>query len=136
MKLSSHRIVRVLCSTILLAAYGPFCFRLLMPLMNYAVNYRYIATVLCENKDQPQKQCNGKCFLNKQIKQTSGQSSKEEGNGLNLKNSQEEYFHIFVSVDFSTLTPFGKIVPLSNPSRLTPLSRENPSPPPRSSLSF
>ena len=31
------------------------------------VNYEYITTVLCENKDKPKLQCNGKCHLMKEL---------------------------------------------------------------------
>jgi hypothetical protein len=31
------------------------------------VNYEYITTVLCENKDKPKLQCNGKCHLIKEL---------------------------------------------------------------------
>lgn len=39
-----------------------------MPLIDYYANYDYIATVLCENKDKPYLECNGKCYLQSQIK--------------------------------------------------------------------
>jgi len=36
--------------------------------MNYIVNKNHFANVLCENKDNPEKQdCNGKCHLKKQL---------------------------------------------------------------------
>ena len=34
----------------------------------YYGNKTYVASVLCENKDNPQLQCNGTCFLKKQLK--------------------------------------------------------------------
>jgi len=40
----------------------------LMPIIEYHANYDYIATVLCENRDKPYLECNGKCYLEKQIK--------------------------------------------------------------------
>ena len=39
----------------------------LMPIIDYYANYDYIATVLCENKDKPYLECNGKCYLQKQL---------------------------------------------------------------------
>jgi hypothetical protein len=39
-----------------------------MPIIEYYANYDYIATVLCENKDKPYLDCNGKCYLEKQLK--------------------------------------------------------------------
>lgn len=41
--------------------------RPLVPIMEYYANYDYIATVLCENKDRPYLECNGKCYLEKQL---------------------------------------------------------------------
>ncbi|MBS9463672.1 hypothetical protein KIM67_14730 [Flagellimonas sp. 389] len=35
----------------------------LWPVAEYILNYDYISNVLCENKDKPQLQCNGKCYL-------------------------------------------------------------------------
>ncbi|WP_372793754.1 hypothetical protein [Lutibacter sp.] len=44
--------------------------RPLMPIMEYYANYDYIANVLCENRDKPYLECNGKCYLEKQLKKT------------------------------------------------------------------
>ena len=38
------------------------------PIMEYLINYDYIANELCENKDKPLLGCNGKCYLEKQVK--------------------------------------------------------------------
>lgn len=37
----------------------------LWPLAEYLVNYDYIVTSLCENRDKPQLNCDGKCYLTK-----------------------------------------------------------------------
>jgi hypothetical protein len=42
----------------------------LAPIIEYYSNYDYIASVLCENKDKPYLECNGKCYLEKQLKKT------------------------------------------------------------------
>ncbi|MDD2982311.1 MAG: hypothetical protein PHQ74_02895 [Crocinitomicaceae bacterium] len=42
-------------------------FRPIMPIISYAVNYEYISTELCENKDTPEMECNGKCHLKKEL---------------------------------------------------------------------
>ncbi|SHF58189.1 hypothetical protein SAMN05444483_101668 [Salegentibacter echinorum] len=45
--------------------------RPLWPVIEYVVNYNYIVEVLCENKDKPEMECDGKCYLSKQLaKQT------------------------------------------------------------------
>lgn len=41
--------------------------RPVMPIISYAVNYEYISTELCENKDKPEMECNGKCHLKKEL---------------------------------------------------------------------
>lgn len=46
-----------------------FIFRPVMPVVEYIVNYDYISTVLCENIDKPELQCNGKCHVSKELKQ-------------------------------------------------------------------
>jgi hypothetical protein len=37
----------------------------ILPVVDYVINYEYISKVLCENKDKPKLQCNGKCQLMK-----------------------------------------------------------------------
>ena len=44
--------------------------------LNYEVNTSYIIENFCENTDKPELECNGKCHLNKQIKQDT--ENKEE----------------------------------------------------------
>ena len=39
----------------------------IFPLVDYAVNYNYIAKVLCVNKTKPTLKCNGKCHLMKEL---------------------------------------------------------------------
>ena len=41
--------------------------RPIVPVIGYAINYNYIASVLCINKQKPKLDCNGKCFLIKQL---------------------------------------------------------------------
>jgi len=50
-------------------------FRPLVPLMEYAVNYDYISTVLCINKSKPELHCNGKCYLSKELAKTNDSDS-------------------------------------------------------------
>lgn len=42
-------------------------FRPVFPILDYVLNYRYISTELCENKDTPEKGCKGKCHLKKEM---------------------------------------------------------------------
>jgi len=38
-----------------------------MPVIDYLVNYDYIAEQLCENRNKPILACNGKCYVAKEI---------------------------------------------------------------------
>lgn len=59
----------------------------LWPIAEYAVNYDYIVENLCENKDTPSMQCDGKCYLAKQLAKESEGSEKNpfEGKRFNLE---------------------------------------------------
>jgi hypothetical protein len=46
-----------------------------MPYLSYRVNFKYISTVLCENKNKPVLQCHGKCHLQKELKKTAEDES-------------------------------------------------------------
>lgn len=39
----------------------------IFPVIDYVINYEYIAKVLCENKAKPMMHCNGKCHLMKEL---------------------------------------------------------------------
>ncbi len=44
-------------------------------LVNYMVQYNYYVNVLCENKDVPELQCNGKCHLAEELKEAENPSA-------------------------------------------------------------
>lgn len=53
----------------------------------YVSNKSYVANVLCENKNRPAMQCNGKCYLAKQLKKAEQeqQNSKQSAPSRHLK---------------------------------------------------
>lgn len=59
------------------------CFFMLQPfakfalLLNYAYNYDYYSTVLCENISKPEMKCHGNCKLSKQIEIIDNKSTSE-----------------------------------------------------------
>lgn len=55
----------------------------IVPVLDYIINYDYIANVLCENKAKPQLQCNGKCHLMKEL-------AKESENEKPLSNDKKD----------------------------------------------
>ena len=54
------------------------CIKPIFPFMEYAFNYDYISKVLCINKDKPELNCNGKCYLMSKLAEES--KSKEDNN--------------------------------------------------------
>lgn len=60
--------------------------------LNFKIKQDYIAAVLCENKDNPNSDCDGKCYLRKKMKD---QSKKEQSA---LESRHETYV-----VDYATL---------------------------------
>jgi hypothetical protein len=69
---------------------------------DYLVNKDFITKVLCINKDEPQKHCEGKCHLKKQLDQD---SRKQGGNEQKSKTAQEVLFLCTQHDDFEMLHP-------------------------------
>lgn len=67
-------------------------FRPLIPLLDYTINYNYIAKELCENLAQPEILCNGKCYLAKEISKTVDDEKKPESKTFSLK--QIDFFNL------------------------------------------
>ncbi|WP_432712600.1 hypothetical protein [Pedobacter sp.] len=44
----------------------------------YEFNKNYIVSTLCENRDKPVMQCNGKCYLAKKLKQEAEKEKNQE----------------------------------------------------------
>lgn len=60
--------------------------RPILPVLNYYVDYDYIIAELCENKDKPVLQCNGKCHLAKELKKANdGIDQEQTAPPLNMK---------------------------------------------------
>ena len=89
------------------------------PYVEYVFDYEYISTVLCENKEVPELQCNGKCYLMKALAEA---SEKESTQKKKSNTSTIELLPFFVTeTDFSiplnfTQTP---VVPTTRVAQLT-----------------
>jgi hypothetical protein len=57
--------------------------------ISYHINKTYIAKVLCENKEVPQMQCNGKCQLKKQLV---AEETKKESEPVSVENLPEVFW--------------------------------------------
>lgn len=68
-------------------------FRPLIPLAEYAVNYDYIVTTLCVNKNKPEIHCNGKCYLSKELAKT---NDSESSPLQKTKNSGQKILDIYI----------------------------------------
>jgi len=68
--------------------------RSVLPLIDYAVNYDYISTQLCENKAKPELLCNGKCFVKKELTKSSENQNCKENKVQILKAD------VFLAQDF------------------------------------
>lgn len=77
-----------------------YLIRPVLPYLEYALNKEYIAKNLCVNRAEPHGCCEGKCYLEKQIKK-----SNETNNDPNDKNSdkkiQNEEVNEFLSPHFT-----------------------------------
>lgn len=49
----------------------------MLPILDYYFNYDYIATQLCENRDKPILDCNGKCYVAKEIEKNNKNSHQD-----------------------------------------------------------
>ncbi|MCM4167277.1 hypothetical protein KCTC52924_02859 [Arenibacter antarcticus] len=65
------------------------------PLAEYAVNYDYIVENLCKNRDTPSLNCNGQCYLAKQLAKESDNGKENPFEG---KRSQTE-IQFLASID-------------------------------------
>jgi hypothetical protein len=72
--------------------------------VEYAVNYDYISEVLCINKSNPQLQCNGKCYLSKEIAKTNDTDSSPLDK---TKNSGQKLLDIYVLPEITKINTTG-----------------------------
>ncbi|WP_313385239.1 hypothetical protein [Chishuiella sp.] len=59
--------------TVVLITCRPF-----LPVLEYLVNYDKIITELCVNRDRPELDCNGFCYLKKEVSKTSEDQQKDK----------------------------------------------------------
>lgn len=66
-----------------------------VPFLEYAVNYDYITKVLCENKEAPQLECNGKCYLMKELAKASEDEKPLSSHKKSMSESEVLFFQEF-----------------------------------------
>jgi len=57
-----------------------------LPLLEYALDYRRIVAEECENVEVPELECNGKCYLAKQITKQTAPETTETGANIVVLN--------------------------------------------------
>ena len=50
----------------------------------FVLNQDYIAEELCENKEEPELECNGKCYLSKELEKDSERKNDEKTSKLEI----------------------------------------------------
>lgn len=66
----------------------------------YVVNKEYVAQELCENQNIPMLNCNGKCYLSKQLKKAESALKDLEDNHKNNRPVMSENVKIAQNLDF------------------------------------
>ncbi|OWP79463.1 hypothetical protein [Flavobacterium oreochromis] len=66
--------------------------RPVVPVFSYVINYDHISRVLCENKNKPQLECNGKCYLKKQMAKESEEEKPLQKDTKQIKIENEILF--------------------------------------------
>ena len=97
--------------------------------VGFELNKNYIASVLCENKDKPELNCNGKCFLSKKLKQVEEKERKEEQQ-TQRKMFQESFIVSSVLLFNNNITLIRKVSFHENPEALPDGSSDIFHPPP------
>lgn len=82
----------------------------LWPVAEYVANYDYIKNVLCENRDKPMLNCDGKCYLAKQLAKESEENNK---NPFGEKSSKIEiqttvYFQSLLKINLDFILDYEK----------------------------
>lgn len=78
----STSLKKLIISYSLVVLYFLAIFRPFLPIIEYYINYDYIAEQLCENRNKPILACNGKCYLAREIVETSAERPMDQSSTL------------------------------------------------------
>lgn len=81
---------RIIALALLLAMLSPILAKLFV-YAEFNSNQAYIAATLCENRDRPELNCEGKCYLMKKLKAAEDKEKKQE-NQAQKKASVDLFF--------------------------------------------
>lgn len=110
-------------------------FRPLFHLVDYAINYEYISTELCIEKDIVESCCKGKCYLNDQLSKTvsSDEDSSSERKTPKIEREKSPML-IFASekLSFFEIKDERNVPIIRSDAFFDDISLNIPTPPPRS----
>lgn len=95
------------------------CFKIALPFVQYELNKQYISVNLCVNKDKKEMNCNGKCYLAKELKKAANTESSTKA--ISLNDFQIEDLNSLSSFSFQSEFFNGNNYPLlkqRNPEKL------------------
>lgn len=69
-------------TAVVLILYTSLVIRTFLPVLYYAVNYNYIVTQLCVQREDPDNLCKGSCFLNETIKKQFEDRQKKQSTSI------------------------------------------------------
>ena len=101
-----------------------------LPVFNYIANYEHISKDLCVNKDKPELECNGKCYLYKQTRAIQEDQEERDANISEILNLE---YTTFSNFSFSVIR-FQKVITIHEFVYYTSdysLYKEYPTPPPK-----
>jgi len=75
--------------TFLLTAYLLYSFEFLLPYLDYIINFEYIISNLCEQKDEEVNMCMGGCYLEKEMEK----KDNEKDETASFKENMHQTLH-------------------------------------------
>jgi hypothetical protein len=85
----------------------------IIPYIEYAVFKEYIAKNLCINRTKPKSCCEGKCYLEKQLKKSADATSSDEKSTRKLQTNKDvkEFLISQITIPQATVVNFKQIIP-------------------------
>jgi hypothetical protein len=127
--LSSAEMISRLIAITLLCALISSNLSTLFVYAEFKSNQKYIAASLCENRNKPQLNCQGKCYLMKKLKEAEDKEKKQEKNAQK-KGAYDLFFAIRTVYTSLPLTLLKKEKPVVKNFQLPKFTSEILHPPP------
>lgn len=118
---------RLIALTLLLALLSSILAKLFV-YAEFRSNQAYIASTLCENRDRPALNCEGKCYLMKKLKAAEDKEKKQE-NQTQKKASVDLFFLTDTPAPVLVITLPAQQKPSTQKFSLPEFNREIPHPP-------